>query len=466
MATTSADGPTGRGHVDWDLAVAPRRLRGRAAGQRARGRGVVASLRAAAERARGAGRRDRPAARPGGRSAAVLVVDRAGWIEANVDSLRAMLEPVIDTMLAKRRRTAPGRRWPARRQQGHRRRGRRAAGVPGQQGARPVRPRAPSGEPRLLLVAPNIVHAERELGGRPRTTSGSGCACTRRPTGCSSPRSRGCATTWSSSARVSRRRPWRPTPSSSARRLQQLARRPARGRCAGRRRASPSCSRPRSSARSSAGSPRDVAARGARRRRDGRGRAPGSSRPWREIRARFQQRRKRRRRRRPAAAPAARPRGQDAPVPRRRRVRARRHRRGRHRRVQRRLDLARRPCRCRREIARARGVGRGASTAEPVPDRRRDRAARSRGRRGAAPRRARGRRDLAPGALVLVACSGGADSLALAAAHRLRGAPGRAAGRRGRRRPRPAGRLRRRRRARPPRSCRELGLDPVDVRAA
>ena len=32
----------------------------------------------------------------------VLVVDRSSWIDANVDSMRAMLEPVIDAMLAKR----------------------------------------------------------------------------------------------------------------------------------------------------------------------------------------------------------------------------------------------------------------------------------------------------------------------------------------------------------------------------
>ena len=42
-------------------------------------------------------------------------------------------------------------------------RGRRAAGVHGQQGARPVRPRARAAPPRLMLVAPNLVQVEREL---------------------------------------------------------------------------------------------------------------------------------------------------------------------------------------------------------------------------------------------------------------------------------------------------------------
>ena len=69
-----------------------------------------------------------------------------------------------------------------------------------------------------------------------------------------------------------------------------------------------------------------------------------SSRRVGEIRRKFDAAPQQRGRRRPAAAQAARSRGQDAAVPRRRRLRPGRHRPGRLRRLQRRLDLARRRC--------------------------------------------------------------------------------------------------------------------------
>ena len=77
-----------------------------------------------------------------------------------------------------------------------------------------------------------------------------------------------------------------------------------------------------------------------------------------------------RRRHRPAAAQAARPRGQDAAVPRRRRLRPGRHGPGRPRRLQRRVDLARDPA-ARRRDPRARTPGCAGSTAErcEVPQR-------------------------------------------------------------------------------------------------
>ena len=71
------------------------------------------------------------------------------------------------------------------------------------EGARPVRPvllrpGLDGGAPaagRLLLVAPEHRARRERAAASTAATSGSGCACTRRPTGCSSPRCPGCATT-------------------------------------------------------------------------------------------------------------------------------------------------------------------------------------------------------------------------------------------------------------------------------
>src|SRR3954471_18238805 len=98
MATTSDTGTTrpASGHVDWDLAKASgRRLV--PAGPRVSAREaaeVVAELGAGGERAAapgGEGARIHP---PAGASP-VLIGAGGGWIDANVDSLRDMLEPVI-----------------------------------------------------------------------------------------------------------------------------------------------------------------------------------------------------------------------------------------------------------------------------------------------------------------------------------------------------------------------------------
>ena len=91
-----------------------------------------------------------------------LVIDRPSWIDANVDSLRGMLDPVIDKLAAKRK-VAPG---PLAAQVGGKVTGGEAGAlmsflstkVLGQYDL------APEGTPRLLLVAPNILQTERELG--------------------------------------------------------------------------------------------------------------------------------------------------------------------------------------------------------------------------------------------------------------------------------------------------------------
>lgn len=90
-----------------------------------------------------------------------LVVDRPTWIQVNADSMAAMLDPAIQEM-ASRRDKAP---WAPAAAVGSKLTGAEAGGmlaflstkVLGQYDI------APQGTPALMLVAPNIVHAEREL---------------------------------------------------------------------------------------------------------------------------------------------------------------------------------------------------------------------------------------------------------------------------------------------------------------
>ncbi len=124
---------------------------------------VVASLRSAAQRSRGPVAETARMHSPEG-SSAVLIVDRPGWIDANVDSMRSMLEPVITSMLAKRKASVPGSSL--------------VMGVGGKVTGAEVGALtaflasrilgqydlAPDGTPRLLLVAPNVLHTESELG--------------------------------------------------------------------------------------------------------------------------------------------------------------------------------------------------------------------------------------------------------------------------------------------------------------
>lgn len=90
-----------------------------------------------------------------------LVVDRAGWIGANVDSFEAMLDPIIDKLTAKRKVNL----GPTAAAIGSKVTGAEIGGllaflsskILGQYDL------APGGTPRLLLVAPNIVQVERQL---------------------------------------------------------------------------------------------------------------------------------------------------------------------------------------------------------------------------------------------------------------------------------------------------------------
>lgn len=96
-----------------------------------------------------------------GDAPAALVVDRPTWIEVNAESMSAMLAPALEA-IEERRDKAP---WGPAQAVGNKVTGAEAGGmlaflstkVLGQYDI------APQGTPALLLVAPNIVHTEREL---------------------------------------------------------------------------------------------------------------------------------------------------------------------------------------------------------------------------------------------------------------------------------------------------------------
>jgi coenzyme F420 biosynthesis associated uncharacterized protein len=149
--------------VDWDLAVSVGR---RVAGEgpeitREAAAAVVAELRADAERSTGLVRdfTGMVDADPDAPKAPVVVVDRAGWVQANADGFATALAPVIDKLADKNTSGAA-------RAVGRRITGVEAGLVLGFLAGKVLGQfdpfHAPTG--RLLLVAPNIVHVERELG--------------------------------------------------------------------------------------------------------------------------------------------------------------------------------------------------------------------------------------------------------------------------------------------------------------
>ncbi|HEX8972318.1 zinc-dependent metalloprotease [Oryzihumus sp.] len=165
MGMATSTGPaagTDPGYVDWDFAKATgRRLV--PAGPRvspAEAVAAVAALRDAAQRSRQPVADTARLHAPAGDAA--LVVDRPGWIDANVDSLRGMLTPVVQAMAS--RRSGPSSATVA--TVGGKVTGGEtgalmsflATKVLGQYDL------APDGTPRLLLIAPNVVQAEAELG--------------------------------------------------------------------------------------------------------------------------------------------------------------------------------------------------------------------------------------------------------------------------------------------------------------
>lgn len=156
------EGTAGRTMVDWDLAVS---LGSRIAGDgpvvtREDAAAAVAELRAGAERSTGLVR-EFTGLEAGTRTAPVLVVDRAGWVQANADGFATMLGPVIER-LGERKGPPTGLALAV----GSRVTGAEVGGLLGFLASRVLGQFDPFFDPagRLLLVAPNIVHIERELG--------------------------------------------------------------------------------------------------------------------------------------------------------------------------------------------------------------------------------------------------------------------------------------------------------------
>jgi coenzyme F420 biosynthesis associated uncharacterized protein len=162
--------------VDWELAVS--------LGTRIAGAGPQVSADEAAatveELRRGADRstsyvREFTGLDAGGLTAPVLVVDRAAWVQANADGFATLLGPVIDKVAEKK--GPPG---PVTQAVGSRITGAELGGVLGFMASKVLgqfdpfyapheSPAAPSPVAgRLLLVAPNVVHVERELDVDPR----------------------------------------------------------------------------------------------------------------------------------------------------------------------------------------------------------------------------------------------------------------------------------------------------------
>lgn len=157
--------------IDWDLAVstAKRLMRPSPQISRDEARAVVAELRRGAATSE-AHVREFTGLHAESSTAPVLVVDRAGWIQANADGFRHILRPLIAKMREKRKpptgvTAAIGSRVT----------GLEAGGllaflsnkVLGQFDPFYSGPTGPGGAGhggRMLLVAPNIVHVERELG--------------------------------------------------------------------------------------------------------------------------------------------------------------------------------------------------------------------------------------------------------------------------------------------------------------
>ena len=101
----------------------------------------------------------------GALTAPVLVVDRAAWIRANAEGFATILGPVIDKVTEKK--GPPG---PVTQAVGSRITGAEVGGLLGFMASKVLGQFDPFHDPhgRLLLVAPNVVHVERELDADPR----------------------------------------------------------------------------------------------------------------------------------------------------------------------------------------------------------------------------------------------------------------------------------------------------------
>ena len=165
--TTTSSRPTQTGAstssdmIDWDLAV---RLGSRLAGDgpevsRDDADRAVEELRAGANRSTGLVR-DFTGLVAADVEAPVLVVDRAGWVQANADSFATILTPVVDKLTEKKPPSGLTKIV------GSRVTGAEVGALLGFLGGKVLGQFDPFHDPhgRLLLVAPNIVHVEQELG--------------------------------------------------------------------------------------------------------------------------------------------------------------------------------------------------------------------------------------------------------------------------------------------------------------
>jgi coenzyme F420 biosynthesis associated uncharacterized protein len=147
--------------VDWRLAVS---IGSRLAGvgpevSAAEAETIVAELREGAERSTSYVR-DFTGLDAGALSAPVLVVDRPAWIQANADGFAQILTPVIEKVTAKK-----GPPSAFTQSVGSKVTGAEVGGLLGFMAGKVLGQFDPFHEPhgRLLLVAPNVVHVEREL---------------------------------------------------------------------------------------------------------------------------------------------------------------------------------------------------------------------------------------------------------------------------------------------------------------
>ena len=151
--------------VDWELAVS---IGGRVAGNgpvvtAEEAQAAVEELRSAADRSTGLVR-DYTGLSAGERTAPVLVVDRQSWVRANTEAFAVMLSPVIERLEEKK-----GEPTGVARAVGARVTGGEVGLLLGVLASKVLGQFDPFHEPagRLLLVAPNIVHVERELNADP-----------------------------------------------------------------------------------------------------------------------------------------------------------------------------------------------------------------------------------------------------------------------------------------------------------
>jgi coenzyme F420 biosynthesis associated uncharacterized protein len=146
--------------VDWDLAV---RIGSRIAGDgpvvsRDEADEIVAELRGDADRSTGLVR-EYTGLVATDHTAPVLVVDRPGWVQANADGFATLMAPIIEKLTEKKPPSGITQAV------GSRVTGAEVGGLLGFLGGKVLGQFDPFFAPdgRLLLVAPNIVHVEREL---------------------------------------------------------------------------------------------------------------------------------------------------------------------------------------------------------------------------------------------------------------------------------------------------------------